>query len=148
MSVDPAAQHAALGWHRGSRWHGAGSAFGHDFGRGALGWHGRLLTASARFLRRLDAALQELQSPVSAGAGDNLAKKLYHLVEELLVFHWGSFVVKVWDFLSTCALVIGVTSLIPIDSEGTLMLPLWGCLSLIAFGAVSELLLFVYRRAQ
>jgi hypothetical protein len=56
--------------------------------------------------------------------------------------------VKVWNVLSTCALVVGVTSLVPVNLQGGLMFPLWVCLLLIAFSAVLEFLLFVHRRAK
>jgi hypothetical protein len=117
--------------------HGLRATLGHHFGL-----H---LAACTGFI---DASLQELKRPLRTGCRDKLPKKLYHLVKELFVFHWVSFVIKVWNFLSTCALVIGVTGLIPINSQGGLMFPLWACLAMIAFGAISEALLFAYRRAK
>ena len=55
---------------------------------------------------------------------------------------------KLWDFLSYCCIVMGVVCLIPLSSDGTLMLPLWASLSLIAFGATSEALFFALRHRR
>jgi hypothetical protein len=96
----------------------------------------------------INPGLQELEGPFGACGRDKLPKKLYHLVKELFVFHWKSFMVKVWNVLSTCALVVGVTSLVPVNLQGGLMFPLWVCLFLIAVSAVLEFLLFVHRRAK
>lgn len=52
---------------------------------------------------------------------------------------------KFWDFANTMCIGFGLVALIPIDSSGSLMIPLPVALSMIGGGIVSELLLLGFR---